>query len=1104
MFKFFKKHPPKEGEDRGKLKKELFGYKRCVDHGFPSKPSALAHDPKLNLLAFGTKSGVVKVVGAPGVQLSNQHIQDVSVVQLFFLSEQGRLISLCSDNTLHLWEINVRNGNSVLEEVKEFSMENNKTKTISTCCLSLTEEYLFLGTEGGNIHIMNVSTFKLEEQVIYQDVVMQNVPDDFKVNPGAVEAIAVHPTNPDKFLIGYNRGLVVLWDNKESNADQTYNATQQLECLSWNRSGESFMSAHADGSYIVWSSTDSTAPKEPSTTPYGPFPCKAINKLVWNTAKSDPYIIFSGGMPRASYGDRHTISVMQGENHVVFDFTSRIVDFVTITRAQETDQTEGRAEYDEPHTLIALMEEELVVVDLDTNNWPVIRLPYLNSIHSSAITCSQHISNVPDQLWQKISDAGESQNKDYSPREWPINGGKRLSKDPVSRDLLLTGHEDGSIRFWDASGVDLRLLYRLATCRLFGVPSQTEANSGEEDEWPPFRQVGTFDPYSDDPRLGIQKISLCPLSEVLVIAGTAGQVIIFQMEREEREQEVKAVTVNIVSDRDSFVWKGHEALPPRTGDIKFAAGYQATCMMQLYPPAACTAMTVHSEWQLVAAGTAHGFGLFDYVQKKEVATRCTLNATDLSGTSETPMSRRKSLKKSLRESFRRLRRRRSHIKQRDEKTKEKSETQHIEQRVGEGATAEAGGAAIESRPVERAVEARSADDSMASMVRCLYFADTFIVQGASHNPSLWAGTNGGHVYIYNLTVPSDNRSTQEVTCTLAKEIKLKHRAPVISLAITDGRARVLPDALEVQHERAKAPDMSGPHHVIIISEEQLKSFTLPSLKPRWKFKLTALDGSRIRKVAFVNFRTDNYSEFDIACLSNLGDLSVYAVTSLRQQMVVSAIRKDDINGISSFVFTKDGQGFYLHSPSEISRVSLSPRHIITPVCVLELKDGMRPQEPERIDEITEHNESTDVRYGTLDITQGLSDSQLNDSRADTTGDITVDSVIVTVTETPQTTVTTTNVTISVESPSTPETSPQSETPEVTAASKSNVDDDTKATTVCKTAEKPEVVNRPEDEVIDKLAELQMDVDPDDPAVLKQQLAQQQHQQTVVATVNGEA
>ena len=34
---------------------------QCADHGFPSKPSAMAYDPKLKLVAIGTKSGVVKM-----------------------------------------------------------------------------------------------------------------------------------------------------------------------------------------------------------------------------------------------------------------------------------------------------------------------------------------------------------------------------------------------------------------------------------------------------------------------------------------------------------------------------------------------------------------------------------------------------------------------------------------------------------------------------------------------------------------------------------------------------------------------------------------------------------------------------------------------------------------------------------------------------------------------------------------------------------------------------------------------------------------------------------------------------------------------------------
>ena len=44
--------------------------------------------------------------------------------------------------------------------------------------------------------------------------------EDFKLNPGAVESISEQPGNPDRILIGYTRGLLVLWNRKALAADQ--------------------------------------------------------------------------------------------------------------------------------------------------------------------------------------------------------------------------------------------------------------------------------------------------------------------------------------------------------------------------------------------------------------------------------------------------------------------------------------------------------------------------------------------------------------------------------------------------------------------------------------------------------------------------------------------------------------------------------------------------------------------------------------------------------------------------------------------------------------------------------------------------------------------
>lgn len=52
-------------------------------------------------------------------------------------------------------------------------------------------------------------------------------------------------------------------------------------------------------------------------------------------------------------------------------------------------------------------------------------------------------------------------------------------------------HEDGTVRFWDASGVSLKPLYKLGTANIFQTDCEhnDSLNQAGEEEWPPFRKV---------------------------------------------------------------------------------------------------------------------------------------------------------------------------------------------------------------------------------------------------------------------------------------------------------------------------------------------------------------------------------------------------------------------------------------------------------------------------------------------------------------------------------------------------------------------------------------------------------------------------------------
>jgi hypothetical protein len=47
-----------------------------------------------------------------------------------------------------------------------------------------------------------------------------------------------------------------------------------------------------------------------------------------------------------------------------------------------------------------------------------------------------------------------------------------------------------------------------------------------------------FDPYSDDPRLAVKKLCLCPTTGLLAVAGTAGQIVVAELSEHVSEKEL--------------------------------------------------------------------------------------------------------------------------------------------------------------------------------------------------------------------------------------------------------------------------------------------------------------------------------------------------------------------------------------------------------------------------------------------------------------------------------------------------------------------------------------------------------------------------------------
>jgi len=147
------------------------------------------------------------------------------------------------------------------------------------------------------------------------------------------------------------------------------------------------------------------------------------------------------------------------------------------------------------------------------------------------------------------------------------------------------------------------------------------------------------------------------------------------------------------------------------------------------------------------------------------------------------------------------------------------------------------------------------------------------------------------------------------------------------------------------------------------------------------------------------------------CLTNLGDVLVLSIPELKRQINAAAVRREDINGISSLCFTNYGEALYMMSSSELQRISLSATRGIRAEGHIDVEEVAEPSIDEKEEDDddndnedeqksetgsinTANEEATVIANNRENLTNGVdvSPNKANVTITSSIGDITVDSV----------------------------------------------------------------------------------------------------------------
>ncbi|KAJ7404508.1 Syntaxin-binding protein 5-like protein [Willisornis vidua] len=722
-----------------------------------------------------------------------------------------------------------------------------------------------------------------------------------KTHPGPVVHLSDSPRDEGKLLIGYENGTVVFWDLRSKRADLRAYYDEAIHSVAWHHEGKQFMCSHSDGSLTLWNLKSPNRPFQ-TTIPHGkvqrdgkkPESCKPILKVEYKTCKnSEPFVIFSGGLSYDKACRRPSLTIMHGKAITVLEMDHPIVDFLTLC------ETPYPNEFQEPYAVVVLLEKDLIVVDLTQSNFPIFENPYPIDIHESPVTCTEYFADCPPDLIPVLYSVGAKHKKQgYSNKEWPISGGAWNLGAQTYPEIIITGHADGSVKFWDASAITLQMLYKLKTSKVFEKQKQGEGKATAE--------IVEEDPFA------VQMMYWCPESRIFCVAGVSAYVIVYRFSKHEVNTEIASLEVRLQYEVEDIITPEPEMNPPfpdassqvsslkslsgstntvgcegtmkdsipclsvKTRPVRMPPGYQADLVIQLVwvdgePPQQITSLAVNSAYGLVAFGNCNGLAVVDFMQKTVLLSMGTL---DLCGSSDPYQRQPRSPRKSRQFAAGLTELSDSPVSLELERCKSPTSVSDYEYNIILSSSPLYAPRKYENRENSfsrsRSSSVSSIDRDSKEAITALYFMESFARKNDSAvSPCLWVGTGLGMVLILSLNLPASD--------------DLRQSEPV----------------------------MVSP------SEKQAKVFSLPSQ--------TCLYVHNITETSFL-LRADVVTLCNSVCLACFcanGHIMTLSLPSLRPLLDINYLPVTDMRIARTFCFTNEGQALYLSSPTEIQRLTYS-------------------------------------------------------------------------------------------------------------------------------------------------------------------------------------